>query len=51
LTFKKIERHATYALVKDGESIVVKALLEASASGLIREIKIDPKQYPILRWP
>ncbi len=50
LTFKKIERHTTYSLVKDGESIILKAVSETSASGLIREIKIDPKQYPIVRW-
>ena len=50
LTFKKIERHTTYSLVKDGESIILKAVSETSASALTREIKIDPKQYPILRW-
>ena len=50
LTFKKIERHTTYSLVKDGEIIVVKAISEASASGLTREIQIDPKEYPIIQW-
>jgi len=50
LTFKKIERHTTYSLVKDGEKTVLKAVSEASASGLTREIEIDPKQYPILLW-
>jgi len=50
LTFKKIERHTTYSLVKDGETIVVKAVSEASASGLTREIQIDPKEYPIVQW-
>lgn len=50
LTFKKIERHTTYSLVKDGETVVVKAVSEASASGLTREIQIDPKEYPILQW-
>lgn len=50
LTFKKIERHTTYSLVKDGETIVVKAVSEASASGLTREIQIDPKEYPIIQW-
>ncbi len=50
LTFKNIERHTTYTLVKDGEDTVLKAVSEASASGLTREIKIDPKQYPILLW-
>ena len=50
LTFKNIEKHTTYTLVKDGEDTVLKAVSEASASGLTREIKIDPKQYPILLW-
>jgi hypothetical protein len=50
LIFKKIERHTTYSLVKDGETVVVKAVSEASASGLTREIQIDPKEYPILQW-
>ena len=50
VTFKNIERHTTYTLVKDGEDTVLKAVSEASASGLTREIKIDPKQYPILLW-
>jgi len=50
LTFKKIERHTTYSQVKDNDIVVVKAVAEASASGLIREIKIDPKEYPIVQW-
>lgn len=50
LTFKKIESHTRYSLVKDGNAIVVKAVSDASASGLIRKIKIDPKTHPIIRW-
>jgi Protein of unknown function (DUF3047) len=50
LTFKKIERHTTYRLVKDGNTVVIKAVAEASASGLTREIKIDPKEYPVVQW-
>lgn len=50
LTFKKIERHTRYSLVKDGESVVVKAVSEASSSGLTREIRINPKDYPIIQW-
>jgi len=50
LTFKKIERHTTYTLVKDEEAIVIKALSEASSSGLTKEIKINPKEYPIVEW-
>jgi len=50
LTFKKIKRHTTYTLVKDDNVVVVKAVAEASASGLTREIKINPKEYPIVQW-
>jgi hypothetical protein len=50
LTFKNIERHTSYTLVKDGETTVVRASANASASGLIRKIKIDPKEYPIVQW-
>jgi hypothetical protein len=50
LTFKKIEKHTTYALVKENDTVVIKAVAEASASGLTREIKINSKEYPIVQW-
>ena len=50
LTFKKIEKHTLYSLVKDDGTAVVKAVSEASASGLIRKIQINPEEYPIVRW-
>ncbi len=50
LAFKKIEKHATYTLVKDENAVVIKAVAEASASGLTREIKINPKEYPVVQW-
>ena len=50
LTFKNIEKHTLYTLVKDGDTTVVKAESRASASGLIREIKINPKEFPRVRW-
>jgi hypothetical protein len=50
LTFKKIDRHTTYTLIKEGTEVVVRAIAESSASGLVREIKINPKQYPIVQW-
>jgi hypothetical protein len=50
LTFKKIERHTVYSLIKDGDTVVVKAVAESSASGLTREIKINSKEYPIVQW-
>ena len=50
LTFRKIERHTTYKLVKDDHTVVIKAVAEASASELTREVKINPKEYPIIQW-
>jgi hypothetical protein len=50
LTFKNVPKLTQYGLVKDGETLVVKAVSEAAASGLIREIKIDPNEYPIVQW-
>jgi len=50
LTFPKIPQHTTYSLVKDGERIVVKAASQASSSGLAREVRIDPREYPIIQW-
>jgi len=50
LTFKKIPKHTSYEVVKDGGVAIVKAVSEASASGLIKPVVIDPREYPIIRW-
>ena len=50
LTFKKIPRHTRYSLVMDAGRVVVKATSEASSSGLIRKIRIDPQEYPLIEW-
>ena len=50
LTFKKIPKHTSYEVVKDGDVTVVKAVSEASASGLTKPVVIDPKEFPIIRW-
>jgi len=50
LVFKKVPKNTTYTLVKDGGAVVVKAVSEATASGLTKEVKIDPKEYPVVRW-
>lgn len=50
LTFKKIDRHTTYTLIKDGDMVVVKAVADSSASGLTRRTKINPKEYPVVQW-
>ena len=50
LEFKKIPHHTVYRLVRDGEAVVVEAKSESSASGLVRPIRIDAKECPIVEW-
>ena len=50
LGFKNISSHTRYTLVKDNETVVVKAESSASASGLIRKTAINPQEYPVLHW-
>ncbi len=50
LTFKKVPRHTAYEVVREGARTVVKATSDASASGLTKEVSIDPKEFPLLRW-
>ena len=50
LEFKDIRRHTEYSLVRDGDTWVVRAVSQASASGLVYPIKVDLHQYPVLRW-
>ena len=50
LVFKKAPKNTIYTLVKDNGVVVVKAVSEATASGLTKEVKIDPKEYPVVRW-
>lgn len=50
LTFRKIPRLTTYELVEEGAQVVVKAMSDSSASGLTKEVRIDPKEFPIVRW-
>jgi hypothetical protein len=50
LTFPKIKRHTNYTLIREGDAVVVKAVSEASSSGLTRDITIDPKEYPVVQW-
>lgn len=39
-----------YSLVTEGESVVVKAEADDSASGLIRRVEADPAEYPVMTW-
>lgn len=48
--FKNIKGHTNYQLAEEDGQVIVKAVADASASGLIRKITIDPKEYPIIQW-
>lgn len=50
LTFKKVPKFTRYELVKDADTVVVRALSEASASGLTKKVRINPREYPVVRW-
>lgn len=50
LTFDNVERHTDYALVEEDGEVVIKAVSENAASGLIRKVDIDLKQYPVITW-
>jgi len=50
LAFARVPKHTVYDLVRDGDTTVVRARSEAAASGLAREMRIDPRQYPVVRW-
>ena len=50
LIFNKANRRTVYTLVRDGNTVVVKADSNASASGLFRVMRIDPKKHPFVKW-
>jgi hypothetical protein len=50
LVFDSMSRHTSYRLVSNAGTTVVRAEANASASGLMRKIRIDPREYPVLEW-
>ncbi len=50
LIFPNITQHTDYAMVKDGDAVVVKATSAAAASGLTHKTEIDLKKFPIIKW-
>ena len=50
MTFDSIDRHTSYALVRDQGRTVLKAESVQAASGVIRPVRIDPRTYPWLVW-
>jgi hypothetical protein len=47
---KIFKGETSYTLVFDGERRVLKAHSRAAASGLHKEVDLDPRKYPVLRW-
>lgn len=43
-------RQTRYTLVEDNGATVIRAESKATASGLSRRIKVNPADYPVLRW-
>ena len=50
LKFSKIPKQTVYTVEgKDGQ-FWVKAVSQASASGILKEVQLDPREYPVLSW-
>ena len=47
---KKFVNETSYSLIKVGKNTVLKAVSQNSASGLIKKIRVDIKEYPFLNW-
>jgi hypothetical protein len=48
---KNVKGRTAYGLARDGSSATaVMANADNSASGLLRNVTIDPREYPVLRW-
>ena len=48
--FKRQARQTEYSLVEDEGRTVLRARAEASTSGIIRELRVDPRMHPIVAW-
>ncbi len=50
LIFKKVPAQTKYEIINDSGITVIRASSEASASGLTKEVTINPREYPIVHW-
>jgi hypothetical protein len=50
LTFPKISRHTVYSVEEEAGKASLRAAADASASALVREIEVNPREYPVLLW-
>lgn len=49
-TLSKFKKPTSYKLVDYNGRTVVKAHAQASASGLVHKLDIDPREFPVLAW-
>lgn len=49
-TMSRFKKPTDYVLVADAGRTVVRARANASASGLVHDAHVDPREFPILRW-
>lgn len=49
-TVSRFKKSTEYRLVKLDGRTVIKAQADDSASGLVHDVDVDPKQFPVLRW-
>jgi hypothetical protein len=47
---KSFKGETQYSFVKDGDITVLRAYSKDAASGLFKKVKIEPGEYPIIRW-
>ncbi len=47
---KEFKGVTEYRLVRENDTVVVKATSQAAASGLVKKIVFDPRKYRYLRW-
>jgi hypothetical protein len=47
---KIFKGETSYTLVSDGDRRVLKAHSRAAASGLYKEVTLNPRKFPVLRW-
>ena len=50
MTFSGIDRHTRYTLIQDDGRTVIQADSWNAASGLIRFLRMDPADYPVIQW-
>jgi hypothetical protein len=47
---KSFKDETQYTFVKEGDATVLKAYSKSAASGLFKKIKVNPREYPVIRW-